>query len=172
MTVNISQTWHISPNISGGSFLFKTWIKQTIGRIVNLRSHPPVGTLRHLITIIMQGFLKVFTVQYVCYVYSVQCALKIRSIRAIIFYSIHCGYLLSDNPFFFLWIRNIDTSYYYNSNSIWIYKHIYIYSNNLNMIHSPLFTVRWSWTNSLSCMFWYGLHQHRLTINCHIHLSQ
>ena len=28
--------------------------------------------------------------------------------------------------FFFLRITNIDTSYYYDSNSIWIYKHIYI----------------------------------------------
>ena len=96
-------------------FLCSLWWVQIIGYVLSRRSYSLVCTLHHLISIIVQTYLKTLNLYCACQIYFVECVSKIRHILSVIHYTIRgAGCVFSVYPFPCDEWENIYTLYYYH----------------------------------------------------------
>ena len=78
------------PGIFLSLLLCSLWWVQIVGYILAWRSYPFVCTLHHLITIIVQIYLKTLNLYNASHIYFVECVSKIKHILSVIHYTV-CG---------------------------------------------------------------------------------
>ena len=135
--------------------LCSLWWVQIFGYFLVCRSYSFVCTVHHLISIIVQIYLKALNLWNVCQISFVECVSKIEHILSVIHYTI-CGAVCFQFTHFCCddWENIYTLSYYHHQIG--------------SMNYYPLFRVR-SWNNGVRCMSFYILILSIKHLKCEIH---
>ena len=137
---------HIRSGKAGNLFsllLCSLWLMHIFGYVLACRSYSFVCTVHHLISIIVQTYLKALNLKNACQIYFVQCVSKIKHILSVIHFTI-------------CWAVCFQFTHFSCDDGENIYTLSYYHHQIGSMHYCPLFRVR-SWNNGIRCTSFYIL---------------